>query len=222
MIFPCALNTALNVGPFHLRRDCRPVCVWLTCPPFSLLLQFVSAGYCFRSLSLSVQERSFPPQTISSSRPVEGCLFKPFQLTPLIQFRNNITGLVVIWSFYQGLRVYRKSIINSFELIFLSKFTFRFKIVHLRYLIVHNKDHNEWNSGFVFHLKKRKKKNKGFLFVKNGLIVSCIRGQVRERNTVRVTGLSCWCTFRKRGSDIIFWAECNVCEREIVVQCNNV
>lgn len=46
-----------NVGPFHLRRDCRPVCVWLTCPLF--MLRFVSAGYHLRSLSASVQERFF-------------------------------------------------------------------------------------------------------------------------------------------------------------------
>lgn len=43
-----------NVGPFHLRRDCRPVCVWLTCP-----MWFVSAEFHFRSLSLRVQERFF-------------------------------------------------------------------------------------------------------------------------------------------------------------------
>lgn len=106
-----------NVGPFHFKRDCRPVCVWLTCPmPPLFMLRFVHAEYHFRSVSW-VCRRDFSNFTLLTS-----CWGLPltFSVDLLIQFRNNITGLVVIWSF-KGLRVYRKSIINSFELIFVSK-----------------------------------------------------------------------------------------------------
>lgn len=37
----CFKKSALTLGPFHLRRDCRPVCVWPTCPVARLW--FVSA-----------------------------------------------------------------------------------------------------------------------------------------------------------------------------------
>lgn len=46
-----------NVQPFHLGRDCRPVCVGLTCP---MPLLYAAVCFCwthFRSPFLSVQEK---------------------------------------------------------------------------------------------------------------------------------------------------------------------
>lgn len=39
-----------NVGRFHLRRGCRPVCARLTTPPPPFMLWFVSAGEIFQTL----------------------------------------------------------------------------------------------------------------------------------------------------------------------------
>lgn len=42
-----------NVGPFHLTRDCRPVCVWLTCPMPPL---YAAVCFCWLSFEFTVTE----------------------------------------------------------------------------------------------------------------------------------------------------------------------
>lgn len=79
------------------------------------MLRFVSAGFHFRSL-LSVQ-RFFPNKILLTSS--QG-LSLTFSVDPLIELRNNITDLWKFEVFIKGLRVYKKSVINSFELSYLN------------------------------------------------------------------------------------------------------